>query len=304
MTKPTNESVAGRAYLGLRRRAMAAGRPVDEDLRLYALEGFLLRLSRSEHRDRFVLKGGVLLAAHDLRRPTTDIDVAALRVSNDAEEMRQLVVTVAATRLSDEEDDGLVFDLSDVRAEIIRDEDAYSGVRVKLLATLATARLPFHIDVNVGDPIWPAPAHISIPRLLGGDPITLNGYRLELSIAEKVVTALQRGVASTRWRDFADLYLVSRNVSFVAGELREAVRVVADHRGVAIQPLSGPLEGYGAIGQRDWVRWRGRNRLEAALPASFDEVVAAVLEFIDPVLEGVLHALAEWDPASTRWATR
>jgi hypothetical protein len=71
--------------------------------------------------------------------------------------------------------------------------------------------------VNVGDPIWPEPAEIQLPRLLDGDPIALRGYALELSIAEKVVTAIQRGVASTRWRDFGDLYLVSRRHSFEAG---------------------------------------------------------------------------------------
>jgi len=81
MSRPTKETVAGRAYLGLRSKAKAAGRPMAEYLRLYALEGFLLRPSQSEHRERFVLKGGVLLAAHDLRRPTTDIDVAALRTA-------------------------------------------------------------------------------------------------------------------------------------------------------------------------------------------------------------------------------
>lgn len=301
MSRPTNESVAGRAYLGLRKKAKAVGRPMDEYLRLYALEGFLLRLSRSAHRDRFVLKGGVLLAAHDLRRPTTDIDMAALRMSNDAEEIRQIVVEVARTPVPDDLDDGVKFDLGDVRAEVIRDEDEYSGVRVRLVAALATARLRFHVDVNVGDPIWPQPESILVPRLLKGDPIVLYGYPMELSVAEKVVTALQRGVASTRWRDFGDLYLVPRRVAFTAGQLRDAIRVVADHRGAAVEPLSRPLDGYGAIGQGGWVRWRGRNRLEESLPGSFDEVVAAVREFVDPVLDGALDDSAEWDPAATRW---
>ena len=68
MTRPTRATVAGRAFLDLRARASADSRPVDEYLTLYALEGFLDRLSKSRHRDRFVLKGGVLLAAHDARQ--------------------------------------------------------------------------------------------------------------------------------------------------------------------------------------------------------------------------------------------
>lgn len=211
MSSPTHQTVAGRAYLGLRKRAKEARRSTGEYLRLYALEGFLLRLSQSPHRERFVLKGGVLLAAHDLRRPTTDIDVAAIHTANESNVIRDIVTDVASTTLRDNLDDGLAFDLSNVTARVIRAEDEYSGVRVGLLARLATAREPFHIDMNVGDPIWPRPAHITVPRLLDGDPIEVLGYALELSLAEKIVTAIQRGVTSTRWRDFGDHYMVSRH---------------------------------------------------------------------------------------------
>ena len=227
-----------------------------EYLRLYALEGFLLRLSRSAHRERFVLKGGVLLAAHDLRRPTTDIDVAALRTPSDANEIRRIVVEVASTSLPDSLDDGLVFDMTNVSAEVIREEDEYSGVRVRLVARLATAREPFHVDVNVGDPIWPEPAEIQLPRLLDGDPVALRGYALELSIAEKVVTAIQRGVASTRWRDFGDLYLVSRTQSFEAAPLRASIEAVSGHRRATLVALVDALPGYTAIGQSGWSAWR------------------------------------------------
>jgi len=86
----------------VRREAKVAGRTTAEYLRLYALEGFLLRLSHSEHRGRFVLKGGVLLAAYSLRRPTTDIDVAALETGNDVNEVRRYILDVAATVLPPE----------------------------------------------------------------------------------------------------------------------------------------------------------------------------------------------------------
>jgi hypothetical protein len=168
-------------------------------LRLYALEGFLLRLANSPHRNRFVLKGGVLLAAYGLRRPTTDIDGAALQTPKEAEDIRQFVAAVASTVLPAELDDGLMFDLDNVTAEAIRDEDKYSGVRVRLLTRLASAREPFHVDVSIGDPIWPEPAEISMPRLLGQESIQLRGYPMEMVLAEKIVTALQRGSASTRW---------------------------------------------------------------------------------------------------------
>lgn len=302
MSRPTKETVAGRAYLGLRSKARAAGRPMGEYLRLYALEGFLLRLSMSAHRERFVLKGGVLLAAHDLRRPTTDIDVAALRTANDASEIQRLVVDVAATPVPDALDDGLVFDLTDVLAEVIREEDEYSGVRVRLVAHLATARERFHVDVNVGDPIWPDPADIQLPRLLDGDPIELRGYALELSIAEKVVTAVQRGVASTRWRDFGDLYLLSRRHAFDAEPLRGSIETVAKHRDANLMPLAEALPGYGAIGHAGWLAWRLRLSLEESLPASFAETLAAVSAFVDPILGGHAGPGTAWSPETVSWS--
>ena len=105
-----------------------------------------------------MLKGGVLLAAYGLRRPTADIDGAALQTANEVEGIRQFVADVAGTALPADLADGLTFDLDHVTAETIREEDKYSGVRVRLVSRLASAREPFHVDVSIGDPIWPEPA--------------------------------------------------------------------------------------------------------------------------------------------------
>jgi hypothetical protein len=65
-------------------------------------------------------------------------------------------------------------------------------VRVRLVATLATAREPFHVDVNVGDPIWPGPVEVSLPRLLEADPIHLRGYPMEMVLADKGSVFIRR----------------------------------------------------------------------------------------------------------------
>ncbi|HJR89655.1 MAG TPA: nucleotidyl transferase AbiEii/AbiGii toxin family protein, partial [Aeromicrobium sp.] len=100
-TRPTRATPGGRAYLDLRKVASAAGRPTDELLQLYALEGLLDRLSGSPHADRFVLKGGVLLAAFDARRPTRDIDLAAIDVTNNLDDIRALINDVLAAARDD-----------------------------------------------------------------------------------------------------------------------------------------------------------------------------------------------------------
>lgn len=134
----TRATQAGRVYLDLQNLARRNKRATQEYLQLYVLEGFLARLSTSPHAPKFVLKGGVLLAAYQVRRPTADVDLAGQNLSNDVGFISELVVEIAKRQL----DDGIQFDTSDVTADAIRDEDTYSGVRVTLRAQIATARLP------------------------------------------------------------------------------------------------------------------------------------------------------------------
>jgi predicted nucleotidyltransferase component of viral defense system len=288
--------------LALRKRARGEGRTTAEYLRLYALEGFLLRLANSEHDSKFILKGGVLLAAYDLRRPTADVDFAGVQLSNDVEYVRRYVAEIAATVLPAGLDDGLVFDLEDIRAETIREDEEYSGVRVRLVARLATAVDPFHVDVNVGDPIWPAPADISLPRLLGEEPISLRGYPLEMVLAEKIVTVLQRGQASTRWRDFGDIYLLARSRIFQAREIRRSLQAVAEYRHVELSSLDDALDGYAKIGQTRWEAWRRKLDLADILPADFGDALGTLEVFAAPILAGSVDDSASWDPTRRAWS--
>lgn len=165
--------------------------------------------------------------------------------------MLRLVQEVSRVQL----DDGLKFDAAGASADAIRDEDAYSGVRVTLTGTLSVAKLAFHVDVNVGDPIWPAPQRITLPRLLEGQ-IIISGYPLAMVHAEKVVTAVHRGVANTRWRDFADIHALVRRHDINGAELTTAIERVAQHRQVRLAPLAQVLDGYPALAQQRWAAWR------------------------------------------------
>jgi hypothetical protein len=98
------------------------------------------------------------------------------------------------------------------------------------------------VDINVGDPVIPAPLRTAIPVLLGDAPIEVLAYPKVMVVTEKLVTALQRGRASTRWRDFADLFMLLPG-DLVEPEIIEALRTVAEHRGVPLRPLGEVLEG-------------------------------------------------------------
>jgi hypothetical protein len=300
VSPPHRATPEGRAYLDLQARAKEDGRTTQEYLQLYCLEGFLARLVASVHTEQLVLKGGVLLAAYALRRPTADVDLAARNQSNGTEEVRRLVADIAAAPLTGDADDGLTYDSHGARAETIREDDAYSGVRVTMKATLATANLYFNVDVNVGDPIWPAPVDVSLPKLLGGS-IDLLGYPIPMVVAEKAVTAMQRGTASTRWRDFGDLYQLTGTHAMTAGDVRSAIHEVAVHRRVEPEPLEALLDGYDVIGQAKYRAWRRRTALDDRLPEDFGVLVNAVYRLVDPLLDGNVHDAATWEPKERVW---
>ena len=296
MTRVDRTSVAGARYLDLQRKARQTGRPTDELIQLYALECFLDRLTRSDYAKNLVLKGGVLLAALDDRRPTRDIDLVATALRNTEAEIVGVVREIAGISL----EDGVEFDSEQATAEVIREEDDYSGIRVTLGGTVSRATVRLHVDVNVGDPVWPEPQHVNLPRLLDG-VLQICGYPLEMVLAEKVATAIARGTANTRWRDFVDLYALAMRHPVNGATFRASLDRVAQYRKVALTPLASVLIGYSEIGQARWGAWLRKQRLETTIPAEFSAVLDYIVSFVDPIISSQLGDRGTWDPAQRRW---
>lgn len=279
---PSRDDAAGRAYNDLRNKARAAHRPTQELLQLYLLEAFLRRLAGSSHRENLVLKGGVLLAALGDRRPTKDVDLQARQLTNDADTTTQVICEIAQLSA----DDGVVFDTESATTELIREDDSYQGYRVRMPASLATANLKFAVDVSVGDPIEPGPQLVQLPCLITDDTIALVGYPIVMVHAEKLVTALQRGTANTRWRDFADVWTLSRHWDCNGKQLLSALTTVARYRGAALEAIFPALEGYADLAQVRWSLWRARQNLDTPLPEQFADVLTDIARFADPALLG------------------
>ncbi len=291
----SRDTPGGRAYLELRALARDQKRATDELLNIYALEGFLSRLSISEHVDNFVLKGGVLLSSFGTRRATRDVDLHALELSNEARVVQSAINQIAEVELQD----GLIFQTSASTSKVIRDLDEYSGVRVKLQCSLAGADVSFLIDVNVGDAIWPAPSLVQLPRLMGGS-ISVLGYSIEMVIAEKVVTALQRGVVNTRWRDFYDVLQLIGQHSIEGVALVNSFEAVLNKRKVTVMPLSEALEGFDRIAQLKWSNWVRKNDYQERISTDFRFVLSDFISFADPVLAGNFQS-HRWNPIDGEW---
>ena len=295
MNRPTRDTPAGAAYLDLRCLAREQGRGTDELLVLYVLERFLYRLSTSPHRDRLILKGGMLLAALDQRRPTRDVDLLAVDLANDIETVTDMVRQVLAVAV----DDGVVYDLDRMAAGTIREQGMYSGVRVSVPATVASAQVALKVDVNVGDPVTPAPVELAYPSLLD-DPFMLVGYPIETVLAEKLVTMIERAATTTRDRDFADVWTLIQHHTIDAQTLRSAITATSDHRDVDLQPLGTLLAPLAELRQTPWTAFVGRAGLADDVPDELAQVIGAVVAFADPILTGEVTA-GSWDPARRGW---
>lgn len=299
MTRPTRSTVGGRAYLDLQNLARRTGRPTDELLTRFVLERFLYRLARSAQRDRFVLKGGMLLEVFDVRRPTRDVDLLARSTANDPAVIGALMAEIAGVKA----DDGVVFRAEQLTSEVIREDDAYASVRVRMPAALDRARTTLSLDVSVGDPVSPAALRIEFPTLLDAAGFELLSYPLPTVLAEKIETMTRRGDANTRDRDFADVWLLITRHEIDARELRTALLATASHRGTALVPLSQAVVTLGATRQQAWTTFRRRTRLDT-LPADLNSVLADIARFVNPVIASDDDWQAKWNPTARSWSDR
>jgi len=295
MSPVQRDSTAGRAYLDLQQMARRRGRPTQELLLTYVLERFLFRLSRSTYRDRLVLKGGMLLAVLGSRRPTGDIDLLARAIDNDVAAIADVVRTVLSVAI----DDGVTYEAEAMTTQVIRDAALYSGVRLSVPSRIERAKVVLRLDVNIGDPVTPHPVDVEYPALLDR-PFHLLGYPLATVLAEKIVTMIERGAATTRERDFADVVVLSQRYQIAASELLAAVNATAEHRQVALSPLAALLGGLGDERQQAWSTFIAGASLEELVPSSYPDAINLVAAFVDPLLGGSVES-GHWDEHSVGW---
>lgn len=178
-------------------------------------------------------------------------------------------------------DDGVTFDPRSIEVEDIRAEEEYPGFRVHVTATIGTAEVKAKWDVTTGGPIVPAPKRIRINRVLG-EPIELLAYSPEAMIAEKAVTNIERGLSSTRWRDYVDIVRLSQS-GIDTDDLLRSSRAVASYRGVTLEPIAPYVAGYAGVAQAKWAAWRRKENLGAVCEEDLDDQMALVIAIVDPL---------------------
>jgi hypothetical protein len=292
-------------------RLLAQARQSKQEFQLllirYGLERLMYRLSQSGHRDDFVMKGAMMFVVWtgEPYRATKDLDLLALQSASRArlqEIFRELCKLPVV-------DDGLVFEPDSVEAEDIREDQAYQGVRVNLLAHLDAARIPLQVDIGFGDAVTPKPTEAEFPTLLDLPAPRLAMYRRETSIAEKFEAMVKLGILNSRLKDFYDIWVLSLEFEFEGEVLGAAIRATFRRRStalVATVPLalsdsfaSDPTK------QRQWQAFlkRGRLRLSAT---SFAAVVDSNRAFLMPAMTALVEARelnAHW-PKGGPWSMK
>ena len=197
----------------------------------YAIERFLYRLGRSPHRDKFALKGATLftLWTGQTHRPTKDLDLLG-QGSSAIGEVEQTIRAICEIQ----EEDGLVFDSASVEGTKIKEDDEYDGVRIKLLAELAGARIPMQIDIGFGDAVYPEPELASFPVLLPMEAPLIRAYPREASIAEKFQAMVLLDIRNSRMKDFYDIWFIANTWTFDMASFRNAILASFESRGSTI----------------------------------------------------------------------
>lgn len=188
----------------------------------------LHRLSISDFKDKFIIKGGMLIASLvglD-SRSTMDLDTTIKNFSLAEKEITNALKSIFAVHI----DDGVGFKFISILP--IRKDDKYGGFRVRFDAIFDSIETPLSLDVSTGDVITPNPIEYEISGIFDNKvSIHLLGYNIETVLAEKVETILTRGILTTRPRDFYDVYILCKTKTFNSQIFIEALKATAEHRG-------------------------------------------------------------------------
>lgn len=295
MTGPKNLTAS--VHARLLARAKAEKRPFDEVLTYYAIERFLFRLSRTAHRDRFVLKGALMLPlwGTSIARATRDIDFLG-RGTLTVEEVGSVIRDCLAVEAPP---DAINFDATTLAVDEIREDTRYGGIRATFLGYLERARINMQVDVGRGDAVTPGVVTITYPVLLGLPAPELVAYPVETTIAEKLEAVVDLGLTNSRMKDFFDLWSLLGNLELEGETMTTAVNATFTRRGTEI-PTKAPV-GLTEQFARDrtklaqWSAFTGRLRIPD--PPDLVPVTERIAAFAMPVftaIGGSTHVANRW----------
>lgn len=281
-TNPINLSAS------VRQRLLNLSRERREDfqyiLTRYGVERLLFRLSQSDYKSKFILKGATLIRIWSGKeyRPTRDIDFLGYGEYSE-EELIEIFRNICSI---DVESDGLNFDLDSITVENIRADNEYAGNRIKINSTIENTRIRIQIDLAYGDAVIPSVKKIKYPTLLDFSAPNILIYPPESVVAEKLHALISLGIANTRMKDIYDILELSRIFSFNGNKIMMAIKKTFDRRKTVI-PSDIPIaftEKFINAKNQNWKAFLSRSGLEND-SILFSDIINELSLFILPILD-------------------
>lgn len=283
----------------LKNFAIKSGCTFQEALTYYGLERTIYRISISEYADNFVLKGGIFLYAlfgRNYERATTDVDLLAQRISNGSEEMKSVFQKI----FSRDVDDALVFDVDSITVDDITEFKEYHGLHVSFVGYLDRTKIPISIDIGFGDVIYPEAVKMDFPVILDMESPRVNAYSLETSIAEKLEAIIHNGYFNSRYKDFYDIYVLSKKYVFSYAELRNAVIQTFENRKTPMTMDSAAFSDEFLNDPVHQTRWKSfLKKKKALIQVSMSDAMDWIKAFVRPLFEGTEKT--RWNPEKGNW---
>lgn len=274
----------------------------DQVLLLYLQERLLYRLSKSQYRDNFYLKGGLLILSitNFKTRPTKDADFLARHISNNLDEVRDILKKICSIKVND----GVTFDTDSITVEKITEDADYQGIRLKITGFLGNARKRLQLDIGFSDIIVPKHTTLEYPTLADQERPNINAYSIESVIAEKFEAMLRFSFVNSRMKDFYDLFIISETADFDGRILQEAVSTTLQKRGTPLVKKPAVFKTKFSQDKQRSQMWKRYLRRIGKEPVSFLKVMNRIAQFISPVYERILQEeefFKSWDKDMKAW---
>jgi len=288
--------VAASVLAKLRNKAKASGISYQQCLQLFVQEEFLRRLSKSEYDNHLVLKGGLFIytLTNFESRATIDVDFLLCGFSNSIDDVKDLINKIINTPTGND----YIF-MTAQAFEDISQQRKYQGISAQITGQIKNVRVPFNVDIGVGDVIVPQAELRTInTQLPDFEAPVIKTYSIESTIAEKFDAILQRFELTSRMKDFYDIYYLARTFDFEGVKLQTAIFETLQRRGTPYGRDSFKRIIRLAEDADMKKRWKYflKNIKEESL--EFSVVIDEIRVFLEPVFEGILDEadwLKKWD---------
>lgn len=282
MAKPPKD-IAASVRQRLLNLARQEGQVFDVVLVAFGLERLVYRLSVSDYRDRFVLKGGMLVTlwTADTGRFTRDIDFLAFG-SDEEVELKEAFSKILAI----DGGDGLIYDAANLTAAAIREDQVYGGMRLHATAYLGTTQIPITVDLGFGDALGDPKYQIDYASLLDFPAASIRAYSPATVIAEKFQAVVALGLANSRMKDFYDLWTLPKAVKIDSQELADTILGTFNRRRTAI-PTACPvgLSPEFSTEQGKETQWRAYSSGTTLEGKQLAEVTAEIWSWLEPACQ-------------------